>query len=72
MENPIDFTAKTDRELLVLVAQRTNDLVEDMTRLGNRLGCTERKVIRLDMIWKVALALAATSSAGGGLWKLLS
>ena len=71
MPNPIDFSAKTDRELLILVAQHTNDLADSVARMNNRLGYAERKLIRVDVIWKVTLALTATGGVGGGLWKLL-
>ena len=79
MPDPIDFTAKTDRELLILVAQRTNDLAgdladfkEQMAFTNSRLRCVETRTTRLDVIWKVALVLAAGGGAGGGLWRLLS
>ena len=45
----IDFEAKTERELLVLVAQASNETVDHLTRLNNSILKHERRITTLEV-----------------------
>ena len=40
----IEFETKTDRELLVLVAQKTNDILKHLTTLNDSVARTSREI----------------------------
>ncbi len=44
----IDFEAKTDRELLVLVAQKSNETSTHLARLNDRILKHERRITSLE------------------------
>jgi len=45
----IDFAAKTDRELLVLVAQSCNETSDHLARLNNTILKHEKRLTNLEM-----------------------
>jgi len=44
----IDFEAKTDRELLLLVAQSSNETVDHLARLNNTILKHEKRLSKLE------------------------
>lgn len=44
----IDFEAKSDRELLILVAQKTNEIVSHLAKLNDTVAKHERRLVVLD------------------------
>lgn len=44
----IDFEAKTDRELLILVAQQSNETVDHLTKLNDKILKHERRITALE------------------------
>jgi hypothetical protein len=44
----IDFEAKTERELLVLVAQASNETVDHLARLNNTIAKHESRITKLE------------------------
>lgn len=42
--NHIDFETKSDRELLILVAQKTNEIVDHLATLNNTVGRHDREI----------------------------
>ena len=45
----IDFEAKTDRELLILMAQQGNETVDHLVRLNNSILKHEQRIIALEV-----------------------
>ena len=48
MPAKVDFEAKSDRELLVLVAQQGNTMVEQLRRLNGSVASHERRLIIIE------------------------
>jgi len=44
----LDFEAKTDRELLVLVAEKANETVDHLARLNNTVAKHEKRITTLE------------------------
>lgn len=44
----IDFEAKSDRELLILLAQKTNEMVDHFGRLNDTVAKHERRITTLE------------------------
>lgn len=44
MSEPIEFEAKTDRELLVLVAQKSNESATHLARINDTISDHERRL----------------------------
>ena len=44
----IDFEAKTDRELLILVAQQGNETVDHLTKLNSTIQKHEKRLVALE------------------------
>ena len=44
----IEFEAKTDRELLVLVAQSTNEQTDHLAKLNNKINEHDNRIYKLE------------------------
>jgi hypothetical protein len=50
MSGHLDFEAKSDRELLVLVAQKSNETVDHLAKLNDTIIKHEKRISRLETI----------------------
>lgn len=48
MMRHIDFEAKSDRELLILLAQKTNEMVDHFGKLNDTVAKHERRITTLE------------------------
>lgn len=68
----INLETKTDRELLLLTAQQTNEITSDVKDLTKKVTdvCADHNKLKRNFYILVAF-LAGTGVLGGGIWALL-